>query len=67
VYENIAESAPIVFEVPRSPDDTISLEIEVRNTDGDVLHSSTTIIGPVQQVTAVEGTPLVPVTGPAAE
>jgi hypothetical protein len=67
VYENIAESAPIVFEVPRSPDDTISLEIEVRNTDGDVLHSSTTVIGPVQQVTAVEGTPLVPVTGPAAE
>jgi hypothetical protein len=59
-YENIAETAPIVFEVPRSPDDRVSLRVEVRNTDSDVLHSSTTVISPVLQVPAGEGIPLVP-------
>lgn len=67
IYENVAEGAPIVFEVPRSPDDRVSLEVEVRNTDGDVLHTSTTVIGPVTTVPAGEGTPLVPVTASAAE
>jgi hypothetical protein len=60
VYENVAETAPIVFEVPRSPDDSVSLEVEVRNTDGDVLDKSTTVISPDHQVPAGEGMPLVP-------
>ncbi|HUU76185.1 MAG TPA: hypothetical protein VMW63_08860 [Methanoregulaceae archaeon] len=46
VYENIAETAPIVFEVPRSPDNSVSLEIEVRDTDGHLLDRSTTVINP---------------------
>jgi hypothetical protein len=60
VYENVAEAAPIVFEVPRSPGDSISLEITVRTTDGDVLHTSTTVINPEMTVPAGEGMALVP-------
>ena len=67
IYENIAETAPIVYEVPRATGDTIALEIEVRNTEGDVLHASTTVINPAARVPAGEGTPLVPVTASAAE
>lgn len=52
VYENIAETAPIVFEVPRSPDDSVSLEIEVRDMDGHLLDRSTTVISPDHQVPA---------------
>jgi hypothetical protein len=62
-YENVAKTAPIVFQVPRSPGDSISLEITVRNTDGDVLHTSTTVINPKMTVPAGEGTPLGPVPG----
>ncbi|MDG6256894.1 MAG: hypothetical protein QCH35_04770 [Methanomicrobiaceae archaeon] len=65
VFESISQDTPIVFEVPRTPDDRISLEIEVRNTDGDVLHTSTTVVGPARQVPASEGTPLAPATGAA--
>jgi hypothetical protein len=46
VYENISDTCPIVFEVPRSPGSSIALEIEVRNTGGEVLHTSTTVIHP---------------------
>ena len=60
VYENIAETAPIVFEVSRSPNDRVSLKVEVHNTDSDVLHSSTTVISPVRQAPEGEGIPLVP-------
>jgi hypothetical protein len=52
VYENIAETASIVFEVPRSPDDSVSLEVEVRDMDGHLLDRSTTVISPDHQVPA---------------
>lgn len=50
VYENIAETAPIVFEVPRSPYDSVSLEVEVRDMDGHLLDKSTAVIEPAYQV-----------------
>jgi hypothetical protein len=46
VYENVSESDPIIFEVARSANESVSLEVEVRNTSGDVLHTSTTTITP---------------------
>jgi hypothetical protein len=51
VYENISASTPIVFEVPRSPNDSVSLKTEIRNTDGEVLDNSTTTIAPVPDAT----------------
>jgi hypothetical protein len=59
VYGNISGSAPIVFEVPRSPDESISLKIEVRSTGGRILHSSSTVINSVRM--DATGTPLYPV------
>jgi len=67
VYENIAETAPIIFEVPRSQEDRVSLEVEVRNTDDKVLHTSTTVISPARQVPVSDETQLVPATLPAEE
>jgi hypothetical protein len=48
VFENISAFGPIIFTVPRGLGEHISLEIEVRNTDGEVLYRSTTVIGPVR-------------------
>lgn len=50
VYENVSEFSPIQFTVPRSSDDCISLQIEVRNSGGDILHRSNTTISPVFNV-----------------
>ena len=59
LFENISGSAPIVFTVPRQTDESISLEIAVMSTGGEILHTSTTRINPVQTITG--GVPLHPV------
>lgn len=59
VHENISAAAPIVFVADRSADDAVALLIEVMSTDGTVLHTSTTSVGPVRS--DLPTTPLMPV------
>ncbi|MCA9703901.1 MAG: hypothetical protein KC400_08675 [Methanolinea sp.] len=61
IFENISASAPIVFSVPRQPGESVSLEIAVTSTGGELLHTSTTTINPVQTIQG--GVPLRPVSG----
>ncbi len=46
-YENISRSNPLEFVVPREdPSDGAAIEIEIRNTAGEVLHQSRTSVQP---------------------
>lgn len=46
-YEDISRTSPIEIVVPREePPDGVALEIEIRNTAGDVLHQSRTSMAP---------------------
>jgi len=59
IFENISSSAPIVFSVPRQTGESVSLEIAVTSTEGELLHTSVTRINPVQTIPG--GVPLRPV------
>jgi len=50
-YENISRSNPIEIVVPREePLDGAAIEIEIRNTAGEVLHQSRTSVAPATPV-----------------
>jgi hypothetical protein len=50
-YENISRSNPIEIVVPREdPPDGAAIEIEIRNTAGEVLHQSRTSVAPATPV-----------------
>ncbi|KAF5045602.1 MULTISPECIES: KOW domain-containing RNA-binding protein [Methanoculleus] len=50
-YEDISRADPIEVVVPReAPSDGVALEIEIRNSAGDVLHRSRTSVAPATPV-----------------
>ncbi|WP_292364397.1 MULTISPECIES: hypothetical protein [unclassified Methanoculleus] len=51
LYENVSRGNPIEFVVPREdPSDGAAIEIEIRNTAGEVLHQSRTSVSPATPV-----------------
>ncbi|WP_156168323.1 hypothetical protein [Methanoculleus sediminis] len=50
-YEGISRANPIEIVIPREdPLDRVALEIEIRNTAGDILHQSRTSVAPATPV-----------------